>query len=122
MLNRPQRVAEAIREALQSIFQYEVHDPRLPAIFTITRVNVPKDLRSAKAYFSLLPDDEESINQAEEMLHDCKGFVRMRMAEDVNLKFAPELFFEYDPGEKNFQKVSAKLNQIRRDDEKRQKS
>jgi ribosome-binding factor A len=48
------------------------------------------------------------------MVRDCAGFIRTKLAREVNLKFTPELHFDYDPSEKDYQRLNTKLNQLKR--------
>jgi ribosome-binding factor A len=50
---RPERVQEAIREEVAKIVQQELRDTRLGFI-TITKVELTRDLRFARIYFSVL--------------------------------------------------------------------
>lgn len=114
--SRDKRIEESIKQALSQTIQFEMNDPRVPPIFTITKVTVSKDLRHAKVFYSQMPDEEEDLDETEEFLESCAGYLRHSVADHVNLKFTPELHFEYDPGHKNYQKISEKLNEIRQRD------
>ena len=56
--NRSERVAEEIRKEVATMLFGEIHDPRIGFV-TITKVQVTKDLRQAKVYFSMIGSDEE---------------------------------------------------------------
>jgi ribosome-binding factor A len=116
--SRPRRVAEKIKEALSAALQYEVSDPRKPAIFTITDVVVTKDLREATIYFSQLPDDEKALDNTEGFLDASMGYLRGVVARELNMKFTPNLHFRYDPSAANYQQINAVLQQLRRRGEK----
>ncbi len=110
--SRNKRIEESLKQGLSQIFQSEISDPRLPAIFTISRVHVAKDMRDATAHYSQLPDDEAALDATEEMLEDCIKFVRNRLAQMVNLKFTPELHFRYSPAEKHYQNINSILKTL----------
>lgn len=93
-MDRIERVNEAIRREISVIAQRELGDPRL-ALATISRVEVSRDLRHAKIYFSVL-GDESSARQAENGFQAAKGFIRKLLAQRVQIKFMPELNFVYD--------------------------
>ena len=91
---RPGRVQEALRQEISKIVQNEMKDPRIGFI-TITRVDLTKDLRYARIYFSILGDD----NAKEESLKGIKssiGYIRKLIAERMNLRYVPELYFKLD--------------------------
>jgi ribosome-binding factor A len=112
--SRDKRIEESIKKALSEAFLQELKDPRVPAIFTITRVTVSKDLSHARVYYSQLPDDDAALEQTEELLEDSAGFLRSFVAREVNLKFTPELVFHYDPSQREYQKLNTKLAELRR--------
>ncbi|MCC5877478.1 MAG: 30S ribosome-binding factor RbfA [Candidatus Sumerlaeia bacterium] len=113
--NRHKRVGEEIRKYLSTILQSEVSDPRLPAIFTITDVVVTKDLRHAKVYFSQLPDNEDDLDKTVDFLDASIGFLRSRVAQELNMKFCPQLDFRYDESTSNFQSINKVLHKLRED-------
>ncbi len=117
--SRDKRVGEAVRHALSHLFSEEMADPRLPSLVTITQVKMSKDLRHATVFYSQLPDDDEALESMEELLEDSKNYLRSRVAEEINIKFAPDLSFRFDPSEQNYQRVNAALQRIRRKDEKK---
>jgi ribosome-binding factor A len=53
MSRRTLQVGELLREELTDIIRREVKDPRL-GFWSITRVEVPPDLRSARVFVSVL--------------------------------------------------------------------
>ena len=112
--SRDKRIEESIKQALSRIIQFEVKDPRVPPIFTVTRVEITKDLRHAKVHYSQMPDDEESLEGTEDFLEDSAGYLRSMIAREVNLKFTPELHFHYDPSQKHYHEIDAKLQDLRR--------
>ena len=55
---RPERVQEALRQEISKIVQNEIKDPRLGFI-TITAVDLTRDLRFARVYFSVLGEEKD---------------------------------------------------------------
>ncbi len=112
--SRDKRVGEAIKQAISRIFQQEISDPRLPQIVTIRHVEVTKDLRHAKVYYSQIPDDEEAMDKMEDLIEESYGFIRSLVADEVNIKFTPDLDFIFDPSEQDYQKINTVLQDIHR--------
>ena len=110
--SRDRRIEESIKQALAHTIQFETNDPRVPPIFTITHVAVSKDMRHAKVFYSQFPDDDELLERTGEFLRDSAGFLRTRIAHQVNLKFTPELHFAYDPSHREYDRINAKLLEI----------
>jgi ribosome-binding factor A len=110
---RYDKVAEAIKREISQILQYEFKDPRLGFV-TITDVEVTADLRCAKVFFSVLgkPEDYQRTKQA---LDSGLGFIRKLVAERINLKFAPEIFFREDRSAEYGIRIEEVLNQIKQE-------
>ena len=58
MTRRTQQMGEFLREEVTDIIRSEIDDPRL-GFWTVTRVEVPPDLRTARVYVSVLGSDDE---------------------------------------------------------------
>ncbi len=93
---RQLRVGEAVRHALAEIFERGLlRDPSLSGIsVTVTEVKASPDLRNAIAFVTPLGGgDAGAVVGA---LTRAAPFLRRRVAETVNLKFAPNLTFRID--------------------------
>ncbi|MDP2910982.1 MAG: 30S ribosome-binding factor RbfA [Candidatus Omnitrophota bacterium] len=91
---RSDRVEGQLRKEISKILQEDIKDPRIGFV-TITRIDLTKNLRYARIYFSILGDD----NAKEESLAGIKssiGYIRKLIAERMNLRYVPELYFILD--------------------------
>ena len=86
---RPERVQEALRQEISKIVQNEIKDPRLGFI-TITSVELSRDLRYARVFFSVL-GEEKHKKLALKGLTSAKGYIKGLLADRVKLKFMPIL-------------------------------
>lgn len=91
---RSQRVSDLVRAEISRLVLLEAHDPELRKV-TITEVEMPADLRSARVYFSALGGEEER-ERAHEALDRASGFLRREVGRRCGLRFAPELHFFAD--------------------------
>ena len=91
---RSQRVALLVREELSRLVLTEAHDPDLRRV-TITDVEMPPDLKSARVYYSCLggSEDRESARAA---LDRAAGYLRREVTQRCRLRYAPELHFLFD--------------------------
>jgi len=110
-MSRQERIAEAIREEASLIIHDKLKDPRLGFI-TISRVEVTRDLRYAKIFFSVLGGDE-AVKKSKEALDSAAGFVRKLIAERLNLRFAPEIAFYEDRSTEYSVRIEEVLNEIK---------
>lgn len=108
--SRSERVADQIQRAIAEIVAREVNDPRLERI-TISSVDLSKDLKNAKAYFSVPADvDKDEVLRS---LKHAASFVRKRLATRVRLKFLPKVSFAYDSALDRAHRVSALLDSVK---------
>jgi ribosome-binding factor A len=91
---RSQRVADLVRAEISSLLLLEAHDPDVKTV-TITDVEVPPDLRSARVFYTAR-GDEAALARAGEGLARASGFLRREVGRRCGLRYAPELFFEAD--------------------------
>jgi len=106
---RPARVAEVIREVAAETILFRLQDPRVRGV-TVTRVEVPSDLQSAKVYVSVMGSEQEA-QQCLEGLTRSAGFIQRQLAGRLKLRYTPALSFHLDQGIKNSAEVSRLLQQ-----------
>ncbi len=93
---RVERVAKELQHEIAKILQGEIKDPRLGFV-TVTRVDLSKDLRHAKVFFSCLGSEEER-KLSQEALDHSAAYVRGLVKKRFRLKIIPELVFRFDQG------------------------
>lgn len=121
MTRRTQQVGEMLRAELDDIIRKEVKDPRI-GFFTLTRVEVPTDLRSARVYVSVFGSDEERQNTVD-ALRQAAGFIRYHLKPRLRMRQIPDLDFRDDRSMEYAQEISEVLAEVRsRDDEIRRKT
>lgn len=109
---RPERVQEALRQEISRIVQTEIKDPRLGFI-TITKVDLTKDLRYAKVFFSVLGKDSDK-NLTLRGLNSAKGYIKGLISDRIKLRYMPELSFRIDDSSEYSSQIMALLNNIER--------
>lgn len=107
---RPERVQEALRQEISLIVQTEIKDPRLGFI-TITKVDLTKDLRYARVYFSVLGKNADK-NKALKGLNSAKGYIKGLVADRIKLRFMPEISFKIDDTLEHTQHIYELLNRM----------
>lgn len=106
---RPARIAEVIREVAAETILFRMQDPRIRGV-TVTRVEVPSDLQSAKIYVSVMGSDSD-VEQCLDGLNHSAGYVQRHLADRLKLRYTPALSFHLDKGLKNSQDVHKLLHQ-----------
>lgn len=88
------RIEEEYRKELSNIISYELKDPGLTGMISVTDVKVTNDLKFATISVSLLNSNDDAKTLA--TLKKCSGHIRSILAKKINLRNTPELIFVLD--------------------------
>ena len=77
------------------IIRSEIKDPRINPMTSVVSVEVAPDLKTCKAYISVL-GDEKSQQDTIAGLKSAEGYIRRELARTVNLRNTPEIKFILD--------------------------
>jgi ribosome-binding factor A len=117
MSRRTEQVAEAIRASLGTIIQRELRDPRLGFV-TITRVEVTPDMKLAKVFFSVI-GSEEAKKASHKVLKGAANFLRRQLASDLNMRYTPNLMFNFDEAMEHGEKIQRILRELEEEEKNR---
>ena len=92
---RSEKVADLIQREVSEMLVKSIKDPRIGFV-TITRVTVSQDCRFAKIYFSVAGTLAERENSGKG-LDSAKGYVRRELGRRLQLRYTPEIVFQFDP-------------------------
>jgi ribosome-binding factor A len=110
MSRRTLQVGEMLREELTDIIRREVKDPRL-GFWSITRVEVPPDLRSARVFVSVLGTDEERAATVK-ALSSAAGFIRHHLKPRLRMRQIPDLEFRDDRSMEHADRIGQTLRDL----------
>lgn len=108
--NRIGRIDEEYRKELSQIIGYELKNPNVTGMISVTKVKVTPDLKYAKVYVSIL--NSKNIKETMEGLKKSSGFIRSELAKRINLRNTPELVFEIDDSMEYGAKIDSILKEI----------
>ena len=86
---------EKVLKELSNIIRSEIKDPRINPMTSVVAVEVAPDLKTCKAYISVL-GDEKSQKDTITGLKSAEGYIRRQLARTVNLRNTPEIRFILD--------------------------
>lgn len=109
---RLNRINEELRKELSSILAYELKNPNITGMLSVTRVKITPDFKYAKVYVSIL--NSKNIEKTMEGLKESSGFIRSRIAKEVNLRITPELVFEIDDSLEYGARIDNILNNLKK--------
>ena len=89
------RINGEVQKVLAEIIRSELKDPRIDPFTSVVAVEVAPDLKSCKAYISVLGGEEASVRTLEG-LNSAMGFIRRQLAKTINLRNTPEITFVMD--------------------------
>lgn len=89
------RINGEVQKELMRIIRMEIKDPRINPMTSIVAVNVATDLKTCKAYISVL-GDEQSQNDTIKGLKSAEGYIRSLLAKSINLRNTPVITFILD--------------------------
>ena len=104
------RIEEEYKKELSQIVGYELKNPNVTGLISVTKVKVTNDLKYAKVYVSIL--NSKNLKETLAGLKKSAGFVRSELARRVNLRNTPELIFELDDSLEYGAKIDTILKEI----------
>jgi ribosome-binding factor A len=115
---RLEGIGKEIMRVISKVLLEEVKNPKIKGLVSVTEVDVTEDLKFADTYFSILPplnSDEKQYDNEEilEALNEIKGFLRKRVAEEVDIRYTPEIRVKLDNSMENAMKITKLLNDLK---------
>jgi ribosome-binding factor A len=107
---RQERVSERIHEEICDVLQKRIRDPRLAGV-TVTGVEVSPDLKMAKVFVSALGDRESRTSALQGLQHASK-YIRRQLAQQLQMRFTPELRFALDESWEHGARIDELLEQV----------
>ena len=109
-MSRMEKVNEQIKRVIGQIIQEELNDPRLSFV-SIVHVEISKDLRNGKVFFSVL-GNESQIKSAQQSLARAGSLIRRELGRRVKMRYTPELLFKYDSSIQDSVHLEEKIREI----------
>ncbi|MBE5922572.1 MAG: 30S ribosome-binding factor RbfA [Lachnospiraceae bacterium] len=89
------RINGEVQRELSKIISQEIKDPRIHPLTSVIEVIVAPDLKTCRAYISVLGDEEARKNTLLG-LKNAEGYIRKQLAASINLRNTPEIRFIMD--------------------------
>ncbi len=104
--NRLGRIDEELKKEISNIINYELKNPNITGLISVTRANITPDFKYAKVYVSILNSKNTKDTLAN--LKKSAGYIRTEIAKRINLRITPELVFVLDDS----MEYGARIDQI----------
>lgn len=112
------RVNGEVQRELSNIIRGEIKDPRINPLTSVVAVEVAPDLKTCKAWISVL-GDEKSRQDTLAGLKSAEGFIRRELARTINLRNTPEIRFVLDQSIEYGVNMSKLIDDVNSHSEKR---
>lgn len=100
---RQVRIEKEVQESLASFFLKHLNINE-DGLVSVTRVQIPRDLKTADIYVHQFGKEVSSHEELIEKLEKRVGLIQKHISNDLKLRFCPRLEFHYD---KSFEKTLA---------------
>lgn len=112
--NRMQKVNEELKREISNIISLKLNNSVLKkGLISVTSVDTTTDFKYAKVYVSMI--NVGNKKDALKALKKSSGFVRTEIAQKMNLKYTPELIFEFDESIEYGDRIDNILKEITKD-------
>lgn len=112
------RVSGEVHRVLAEIIRSGIKDPRINPMTSVVSVEVAPDLKTCKAWISVLGDEESQLNTLKG-LKSAEGYIRSMLAKKINLRNTPEIRFILDQSIEYGVTMSKKIDDVNNADRSR---
>ena len=105
------RVNTEVQRELSNIIRGGIKDPRVAPMTSVVSVEVAPDLKTCKAYISVLGDEEAQQNTVKG-LQSAEGYIRRELAHTLNMRNTPEIKFVLDQSIEYGVMMSKKISEV----------
>lgn len=111
--NRMNKIDEELRKEISNIISTELKNPHLTGLISVSKVKTTPDLRFARVYVTMINEKSKKENLA--ILKQSSGYIRSTIARKINLRYTPELVFEFDESIEYGSRIDEILKDITKD-------
>ena len=105
------RIISEVQKVLAETIRGEIKDPRIAPLTSVVAVEVSPDLKTCKAWISVL-GDEAAQKETMAGLRSASGFIKSRLAKEINLRITPEVQFIMDQSIAYGVNMSHKIDEV----------
>lgn len=115
-INRLGRIDEELKKEISTVINYDLKNPKITGLISVTKAKVTPDLKYAKVYVSIL--NSKNVKETLANLKKSSGYIRTEIAKKINLRITPELVFVLDDSMEYGAKIDQILKEIMPKEEK----
>lgn len=115
-MQRHERLEQDVKVALSHIIAYEVKNPSVTGMISVTDVKITSDQKYAKVYVSIF--GKQNKKKVIDALKSSSGFIRGLLGKKVRMRNVPELLFNLDDSLEYGSYMDKKIDEIIQSQEK----
>lgn len=119
MTKRTDRLNSLLKEVISDVIRKEVKNPLINPLFTVTRVDITRDLHYAKVYVSVIGDDMARAATLE-ALNQSAGFIAVHASKQIVIRYFPQLTFRLDDSVDKHMRIEQLLEEIHTEQDSRE--
>lgn len=108
--NRLGRIDEELKKEISNIINYDLKNPNITGLISVTKAKITPDLKYAQVYVSIL--NSRNTKETLATLKKASGFVRTEVAKRINLRVTPEIIFVLDDSMEYGERIDKILKEI----------
>lgn len=108
------RINSEVQHELSNIIRAGLKDPRVAPMTSVVMAEVAPDLKTCKAYISVL-GDEKAQQDTLKGLKSAEGYIRRELARTLNMRNTPEIRFVLDQSIEYGVNMSKKIADVTKD-------
>ena len=108
------RINGEVQKVLAEVIRGEIKDPRISPLTSVVAVEVAPDLKSCKAWISVLGGEEARVATLQG-LKSAEGFIKSRLAKTINLRNTPDITFVMDQSIEYGVNMTRIINEVNKD-------
>ena len=116
---RNERLREELKKTVSAII-FDMKDPRIPAVTSITDMDITPDLKYAKAHVSVYDTDPNAAKTAVDALNHAAGFIAHEVGSRMTIRRVPSIKFVGDDSIAYSVHISEVIRSLHKDDKPEQ--
>ena len=93
---RGQRLNSEFRKNIYDVIKYDLNNPLITEMFSVTEVDVSPDMKNARVYISVYSTNEEKRKATYDAICHASPEIRRALCQEMRIRAVPELRFYED--------------------------
>ena len=109
---RGQRLNSEFRKNIYDVIKYDLNNPLISEMFSVTEVDVSPDMKNARVYISVYSTDQVKKKNTFDAIVNSAGEIRRCLCNKMHIRYVPVLRFYEDSALEYGNKIDMILSTI----------